>query len=166
MTSIKGPISFDQHGNFLDSSGRVVQLKGINVDGGCKFPQTPYLPSYVPLGKGEEEEEEGDSIFFDGDNVSFVGRPWPLKDVEYHINRLKSMGFNTIRYIITWEALEHAGPGVYDMEFIEYTIEVLKIIHNIGGVFIYLDPHQDVWSRFSGGDGAPMWTLYAAGFDP
>lgn len=158
MATIRGPLKFSSRGDFLDQQGRVLQLKGINIDGLSKFPRFPKaLPSHIP---------ESSSFFTDGDTVSFVGRPWPLDEVQENVARLKSMGFNTLRYIITWEALEHSGPGIYDMEFIRYTIEVLKIIDKIGGMFVYLDPHQDVWSRFSGGDGAPLWTLYAAGFDP
>lgn len=29
----------------------------------------------------------------------------------------------------------------------------------------FIDVHQDVWSRYSGGSGAPAWTLEAIGFD-
>jgi hypothetical protein len=28
-----------------------------------------------------------------------------------------------------------------------------------------MDPHQDVWSRWSGGDGAPAWTFEKLGMD-
>ena len=31
---------------------------------------------------------------------------------------------------------------------------------------MFIDPHQDVWSRWTGGDGAPYWTLELAGMRP
>ena len=55
--------------------------------------------------------------------------------------------------------------GIYDEEYISYIIEVLKI----AGKYefkVFIDPHQDVWSRFTGGSGAPHWTLELAGFEP
>ncbi|GME98834.1 unnamed protein product [Ambrosiozyma monospora] len=105
-------------------------------------------------------------LYDEGDHVSFVGRPFPLEEAYEHFSRIKLWGHNTLRYIITWEALEHEGPGIYDDDYINYTIEILKIIKEIGGLYVFIDPHQDVWSRFTGGSGAPMWTLYAAGLEP
>ncbi|PGH03281.1 hypothetical protein GX51_04151 [Blastomyces parvus] len=138
---------------FRDPQNREVTLRGINVDAGAKYPKHPDIPSYTS------------ENFYDGDNVSFVGRPFELKDAHTHFSRLKRWGYNHMRYIFTWEALEHGGPGKYDEEFIKFTIEILRLAKGYG-FYIYMDPHQDVWSRFSGGSGAPMWTVYAAGFNP
>ncbi|KAF2130156.1 glycoside hydrolase family 5 protein [Dothidotthia symphoricarpi CBS 119687] len=138
---------------FRDPQNREVTLHGINCAADAKFPATPDQPSHVS------------DNFFDGDNVSFVNRPFSLSDSAEHFSRLRSWGYNTIRYIFTWEAIEHAGPGIYDEEWIEHTISILRKAKEYG-FYIFMDPHQDVWSRFSGGSGAPMWTLYACGLNP
>ncbi|KAK9464485.1 glycoside hydrolase superfamily [Lipomyces arxii] len=146
-------VSIDDSGNFRDRDDRVLTLRGINLAADSKLPSSPSTPSHVL------------DNFFDGDNVSFVGRPFTLDDADVHLARIKSWGFNTIRYVYTWEAIEHAGPGKYDDEFIESTVGLLKKIKTYG-FYVFMDPHQDAWSRFSGGSGAPMWTLHAVGLDP
>ncbi|CAN6625056.1 ergosteryl-beta-glucosidase [Trichomonascus vanleenenianus] len=148
-------LQVDGLGSFCDAQNRVVILRGINLDSGNKMPAKPYLTTYSP------QNEE----YWNGQDISFVGRPFSLEDAPVHLERIKSWGYNTIRYVYTWEALEHKGPGVYDDEFIDYSIEVLKLIRSYG-FYVFMDPHQDLWSRFSGGSGAPLWTLYAAGLDP
>jgi hypothetical protein len=142
-----------EDGEFRDSHGRQVVLRGINVAGDAKLPSDPGQPSQV-----------GDR-FFDGDNVNFHQRPFTKDDAHTHFSRIKRYGFNTIRYVFTWEAIEAAGPGKYDEEFIQHTIEILRIAKRYG-FFVFMDPHQDVWSRFTGGSGAPMWTIYACGLNP
>ncbi|KAH0845652.1 putative glycosyl hydrolase [Fonsecaea pedrosoi] len=138
---------------FRDTQGREVTFRGINVAGDCKLPRHPSQPSH----------EQKD--FFDAKNVSFVGRPFTEEEAHVHFARIKRWGYNVIRYLFTWEALEHAGPGQYDEEFIDHTIKILRIAKSYG-LYVFMDPHQDVWSRFTGGSGAPLWTLYACGLDP
>lgn len=53
---------------------------------------------------------------------------------------------------------------MYDTEYLTYIRQVLEKAHEFG-IDVYVDPHQDVWSRWTGGDGAPLWTLELAGFD-
>ncbi|ROW15577.1 hypothetical protein VPNG_02107 [Cytospora leucostoma] len=143
-----------EDGKFVDPSGRQVILRGINVAGDAKYPSEPFdQPSQVVDG------------FFDGDNVSFHKRPFTKDEAHVHFARLRRFGYNTIRYVFTWEAIEAKGPGVYDEEWISHTIEVLRVAKSYG-FFVFMDPHQDVWSRFSGGSGAPLWTLYLAGLNP
>ncbi|TVY94521.1 putative glycosyl hydrolase [Lachnellula willkommii] len=142
-----------EDGQFRDSHGRQITLRGINVAGDAKYPSKPNQPSHIP------------EDFFDGDNVNFHTRPFPREDAHIHFSRLKRWGYNTIRYVFTWEAIEPSKPGIYDEEWIQHTIEILRLAKDYG-FYIFMDPHQDVWSRFSGGSGAPMWTLYACGLNP
>lgn len=152
-------LTTDNNGNFVQpSTGRVVTLHGINIASCSKLPDIPYQTSYL------NPNECG--FYSDADFVSFVNRPFPLEDAYEHLTRIKLCGYNTIRFIFTWEAIEHEGPGVYDVDYIQYVIDLLKIIDEVGGLYVFLDPHQDVWSKFCGGSGAPIWTLYAAGLEP
>ncbi len=137
---------------FKDDAGRTRLLKGVNLGGSTKLPTVPDGATYRPEG------------LHDHRNVSFVGRPFPLEEADEHLSRLKSWGLTFLRFLITWEAIEHAGPGQYDEAYLDYLAAVLEKAGEYGFT-LFIDPHQDVWSRFTGGDGAPGWTLEAAGFD-
>ena len=128
-----------------DRQGRVVILRGCNLGGDSKIPFSP----------------EGNPLSYD---VSFTGRPFPESEADIHFARLAGWGFNFLRLVITWEAVEHAGPGIYDEDYLAYLRNILKKAEE-HGFSVFIDPHQDVWSRWTGGDGAPGWTLEAAGFD-
>lgn len=145
MICIDGP-------NFKDEHGRTLILRGVNLGGGSKIPRRA-------VGAPQSSAE-----FFEHRNVSFVGRPLPLEDADEHLSRLAAWGFTFLRLLVTWEAIEHEGPGRYDEAYLDY---VYSIARKAGehGLDLFIDPHQDVWSRFTGGDGAPGWTLEAVGFD-
>eukprot|EP00834_Sanchytrium_tribonematis_P002970 NODE_104_length_19294_cov_0.449179.p1 type:complete len:799 gc:universal NODE_104_length_19294_cov_0.449179:6291-8687(+) len=137
---------FVQNDHFVDEHGRTLFLRGVNLGGNSKLP-------YNSTSKQTQKE-----------NITFINRPFPLAEADIHFGRLKAWGFNFIRYCVTWEALEHLGPGNYDDEFIEYLIQILNVGKSYGFYF-FIDPHQDVWSRFTGGSGAPYWTLQVVGLN-
>ncbi|KAJ1309337.1 hypothetical protein OPQ81_006117 [Rhizoctonia solani] len=134
--------------SITDSYGRVCLLRGANVSGGSKIPIN-HNPSTFP---------------HDHRSVTFVGRPFPLEEAPQHFARLRRWGLTFIRFNVTWEAIEHEGPGKYDIEYLEYLRKLLALLPEFG-IVAFVSLHQDVWSRYSGGSGAPAWTLELAGFD-
>jgi len=136
---------------FVDEAGRHVILRGVNLGGDCKVPY-PDGGTHIP------------TDFADHRDVSFVGRPFPLSEADEHLGRLQHWGFNCLRLLTTWEACEHAGPGQYDEAYLDYFAEVCRKAGE-HGLYVFIDFHQDVWSRMSGGDGAPGWTFEKVGLD-
>ena len=137
---------------FKDDQGCTLILRGVNLGGSTKVPFQPSGATHILDG------------FYGHRNVSFVGRPFPLEEADEHFSRLRAWGFTFLRFLITWEAVEHAGPGVYDEEYLDYLYQVVRKAGEYG-IDLFIDPHQDVWSRMSGGDGAPGWTFEAVGMD-
>ena len=137
---------------FVDEHGRTLLLRGVNLGGSSKIPRIPDGATHVTDSLSRHRQ------------VSFVGRPFPLDEADEHFGRLASWGFTFLRFLVTWEAIEHEGPGIYDERYLDYVRAVVEKAER-HGISLFIDPHQDMWSRFSGGDGAPGWTLEEAGFD-
>ena len=152
--ALGGPIRI-HNGHFTDSQGRTLSLRGLNVSGASKLPTKPNGLSHLTEGFYAQHRA-----------VTFIGRPFPLEDADLHFRRLSAWGLPLIRLLVTWESLAHAGPDPEDIdeEYIAYLKSIMELMPKYG-LKCFICAHQDVWSRFSGGSGAPGWTFEAAGLD-
>jgi hypothetical protein len=144
----------------FDEQGRTLVLRGLNLGGDSKVPCPPgrEAAGEIPWGLQARSLENPAE-------ASFAGRPFPLEEADERLAQLARWGFNFVRLPLTWEALEHQGPGQYDESCLANLRKLLLAMEK-HGISVYIDPHQDAWSRFTGGDGAPAWTLEALGMEP
>ncbi|PKI84859.1 hypothetical protein MVES_000809 [Malassezia vespertilionis] len=141
-------------GRYLsDAHGRTLLLRGMNVSGVSKLPTKP---------------AETKATYSSPETVSFVDRPCTLQEAPGYFARLQAWGMPLVRLLVTWEALSPQGPcPQYPIaaEYVAYLVELFKVMAQYK-IKCVVCAHQDVWSRLTGGSGAPGWTLRAAGLDP
>lgn len=119
----------------------------------------------LTLGSDGFYDGEGKRIFFRGINVSSNAKLPPFIPFEDPIwwTKLRDWGFNMIRLTLFWEAIEPEQGRYND----EYLAKVKKMVDQASsaGLYILLDMHQDLYSRWLKGDGAPSWA-FPSNIDP
>jgi hypothetical protein len=152
---------------FKDAHGRYLYINGVNL----------------------ADAKAGPAVY---DPISFVGKPFPVEDLDKHFELIQKLGFNSVRFVLQWEAIEPNERGVYDEDYLDY-LETAVAAAQRHGIYCLMDMHQDMFSRWlrkyyndlSGvnglrdpaeaqfaaahgfnnsvnGDGAPEWVVQAA----
>lgn len=132
---------------FRDSEQRYVLFRGINLSSRTKLP--PYLP-ILPLNVQDLNDE------------TIIAFHEESKTRELQFDNLKELGFNVVRLLVMWKAIEpvpNPHPEVLLPEAVKYLncmTEIIDILYE-RGIFVIIDFHQDVANDVFDGDGFPNW---------
>lgn len=77
------------------------------------------------------------------------------------IDREVQWGFNAVRLLTFWEAIE-PDSGYYDETYFNNFEERVNW-YTERGMYVIVDFHQDIYSRLFGGSGFPEWTIFTNG---
>ncbi|MGB9600333.1 MAG: cellulase family glycosylhydrolase [Myxococcota bacterium] len=106
-----------------DGYGRYLNFTGVNLGGSTK----------VPI-----KREDG--------TYTYIGRPFPLEEADRYFRIIKDAGFNTIRLLFMWEAVEPNEKGVYDEEFLDYFDKIIAKAEE-HGIYVLINMHENGFSR-------------------
>jgi len=84
--------------------------------------------------------------------------PWQTKE---DFARLKDWGFNIVRYMVFWHAVERV-KGTYDDQYIANTVERIRWLQELG-INVIIDFHQDLYCAKYSGLGFPEWAANDGG---
>jgi len=105
------------------------------------------------------KDSYGRTLILHGLNTSNSAKYDPLRQPwisEADVEREdKEFGFNFVRYLITWDALE-PEEGTYNTTYLDMVEERVEW-YTSRGMYVMLDMHQDLWGPAVGGNGAPSW---------
>jgi endoglycosylceramidase len=104
-------------------------------------------------------DADGRALILRGVNLSGAQKYAPYLDDKTPADyaRLRTdWGFNSIRFLMTWAAVE-PQPGVYNDAYLDGVAERLRWAED-AGLAVVLDMHQDIYGEGFGFDGAPRWT--------
>jgi len=131
---------------FRDEEKRYVLFRGVNFGSRSKLP--PYLP-IAPL---------------DIHDISKLDLKKEIESVKSGLDLLKNLGFNIIRLLISWKAIEpRPNPNLEELlpegkKYLEYMKEIIDELH-ARKLYVILDFHQDIANEAYGGDGFPDWAI-------
>ena len=131
---------------FNDDQGRYLLFRGVNFASRTKL--APYLP-IAPL---------------ETKNLSQLNLKEEIKSVEPELDRLKDLGFNIVRLLISWKAIEPRPNTNLDellpegKQYLTFIKEIIDELH-ARNLYVFLDFHQDIAHEVYGGDGFPDWAL-------
>jgi len=75
-------------------------------------------------------------------NISFIGKPFPLEEAEERFRELKKSGANSFKLTVPWIAIEHEGERIYDEAYLAYLRKIL-IAADKEGISVFIEPSQD-----------------------
>ncbi|HNR36514.1 MAG TPA: cellulase family glycosylhydrolase [Candidatus Hydrogenedentes bacterium] len=111
---------------------------------------------WISVRDGRFTDESGRHVILHGINVGNKSAPYFTKDGPEDYARMRSWGFNCIRLLIFWAALE-PQCGVYDEKYLA-ALDARVAWARDNGMWVLLDLHQDLWGEGKcRGDGAPAW---------
>lgn len=131
---------------FRDLEGRYVIFRGVNFGSRSKLP--PYLP-ISSLNKKDITLEE-------------LRRE--IEEVRPHISALKELGYNIVRLLIMWKAIEpRPNPNLDQLlpdgeTYLSLVKEIIDAMYSYD-LNVIIDFHQDIAHELYGGDGFPDWAI-------
>jgi endoglycosylceramidase len=115
-------------------------------------------PVTAPLHREGAWLVDGQGRVFIGHGANVVRKSapyYPFRFGEADARLLADEGFTVARIGFIWEAFE-PQPGKYDDAYVKRIADLDNLLGRYG-IRTLIDFHQDLWSRQTGGDGAPAW---------